>query len=110
MNTTFLEFDKSKWKPHPKYSGLYVSNFLSGEENYGFRVFWVKVIPESEIPVHSHEVTEIYLIWQGEGEVTIGEEVKVLGAGTIFASPAGAEHSMKNAGEEDLIILAIFPS
>lgn len=107
-NTIILEFDNRSWEPHPKYSGLYVKHFLSGEENYGFRIFWVKVTPGHEVPIHTHEITEVYLIWEGKGEMEINGEVKMFSKGTIFASPAGVEHGMKNAGDEDLIILANF--
>ena len=96
--------DDAEWVKHEEYPGVFVKPFLTGEEGLGFKTVWVKVVPGGEILLHTHDVTEVFLIWQGEGN--IGEET--LRRGAIMAAPAGQEHFLRNDGAEDVILLANF--
>jgi quercetin dioxygenase-like cupin family protein len=110
MKTIVLDFNTQDWKPHEKFTGLYTKPFLSGKEGFGFKSYLVRVLPGAEIPVHTHDVTEIFLIYSGTGTAYVeGEYVEVSG-GTIIAAPAGKEHGMKNTGSQEMIILANFES
>lgn len=59
-------------------------------------------IPAGEIPHsgHTHNDTEeMIIIKEGELKVTLGEESKILGAGSVVVIMPGDEHSIYNAGE-----------
>ena len=61
--------------------------------------------------VHAHEgADKFYLVLQGEGEFTVGDEVKNLGAGTVIMAPAGIPHGVTNVTDERLsVLVAIAP-
>lgn len=51
--------------------------------------------------------TERYVIIQGRGEVSIGDLVEEVSVGDVVIIPAGVPQKMLNAGEQDLIFLAV---
>ena len=59
-------------------------------------------------PFHRHHVIhEMFYVLSGEGEVRIGKERMPIGAGSLIASPAGAEaHQIVNSSKEELRYLA----
>jgi mannose-6-phosphate isomerase-like protein (cupin superfamily) len=76
-----------------------------GSENLA--VTWVEGEPGSEQAVHSHEGREqVYVIIQGTGAMRVGEEVEEVSAGTAILVPPGADHSIRNIGEENLIYVS----
>lgn len=57
---------------------------------------------------HYHPVAEeSYYILAGQARLELGEEVVQLGPGDAVAIPAGTAHQIDNAGETDLIFLAV---
>lgn len=62
--------------------------------------------PGQEQKVHSHaENDKVYLVLEGIGTFTIGEEVHVLGPDQIVCAPAGLPHGVANAGKNRLSVL-----
>jgi uncharacterized cupin superfamily protein len=59
-------------------------------------------------PFHRHHVIhEIFYVLSGEGEIRIGDERKPIRAGSLIASPAGAEpHQIINTSSSELRYLA----
>jgi uncharacterized cupin superfamily protein len=59
-------------------------------------------------PFHRHHVIhEMFYVLSGEGELRIGEERKPIRAGSLIASPAGAEaHQIVNTSSGELRYLA----
>lgn len=56
---------------------------------------------------HHIETEEIYYIVQGNGRMTVGDEVREVGAGDAVFIPAGKVHSLKNTGDADMILLLV---
>jgi mannose-6-phosphate isomerase-like protein (cupin superfamily) len=50
---------------------------------------------------------EIYFVLSGEGEMSVDEETRHVGAGDATWIPAGAAHSLENSSQEDLVILVV---
>ena len=72
------------------------------------RTFWgdqmllslVEVEANTEMPLHTHPEEQGGIIIEGEFELGIGGEVKVLKPGDIYIIPGGAEHYAKALGKK----------
>jgi mannose-6-phosphate isomerase-like protein (cupin superfamily) len=55
--------------------------------------------------VHTHAGQDkFYFVMEGEGTFTIGEEMRVVGPGTVVWAPAEMEHGVENHGEDRLTL------
>ena len=61
--------------------------------------------------VHAHQgADKFYLVLEGSGSFTVGEEERTAGAGTVVVAPAGIPHGVTNAANERLsLLVAIAP-
>jgi quercetin dioxygenase-like cupin family protein len=61
--------------------------------------------------LHAHSgADKFYVVLEGAGVFTIGEEERDAEMGAVIAAPAGIQHGVKNAGSERLTLLvAISP-
>ena len=79
------------------------------------RTFWgeqmlfshVTLTPNSVVPAHSHPHEQGGIVIQGEMELTIGDETRLLKVGDMYIAPGGVEHSVV-AGPDGCIALDIF--
>src|SRR6266542_1504878 len=70
-------------------------------------VTWVEGSPGSEQPLHRHEHNEqAYVIVQGRGLMTVGDERQEVSRGTLILIPPGEAHSVWNIGEEPLVYVS----
>ena len=64
--------------------------------------------PGQEHAAHAHEGQDkLYVILEGAGIVTIGDETDHLTAGDAAFAPAGIIHSIRNPGPARLTVMAI---
>jgi quercetin dioxygenase-like cupin family protein len=64
--------------------------------------------PGQEHKLHAHAGQDkFYLVLEGSGEVTVGDETQTLSAGDAAFAAAGVPHSVRNTGSERLVILSI---
>jgi len=71
------------------------------------RTFWgeqmllslVEVEADTEMPLHTHPEEQGGIIIEGEFEIGIGGEVKVLKPGDVYIIPGGVEHYAKARGK-----------
>lgn len=64
--------------------------------------------PGQEHKAHAHEGQDkLYLVLEGSGEVTVGDQTELLTAGDLALAPAGILHSVRNPGPARLVVLAI---
>ena len=57
---------------------------------------------------HHHVETEkVYYILQGAGRMTVGDEVREVGAGDAVFIPRGHTHTLANTGREPMTILLV---
>lgn len=95
-----------------------IPNFNGGEKYIRAKMFndgKVRILygilePGASIGMHEHTENseEVYCI-SGVAKVYIDDEVEILKPGMAHYCPKGHRHSMKNEGEEDLIIFAAVP-
>jgi mannose-6-phosphate isomerase-like protein (cupin superfamily) len=61
--------------------------------------------PGSGIGYHEQKEDEIYYVLSGRGVMTIDDKAFDVGPGTAILTRPGSSHGLKQAGNEDLVIL-----
>ena len=57
---------------------------------------------------HAHcERDKLYVVLEGSGELTIGEESQTVTPGDVALAPADVEHSLTNPGPERLVVMTV---
>ncbi|HVE75436.1 MAG TPA: cupin domain-containing protein [Actinomycetota bacterium] len=69
-----------------------------------------RMAPGDRIPLHTHSIDEVIVIDEGQGEVTVGNDLKSVSSGTVVFVPAGTPHGTRNLGDGVLKLHAVFPS
>src|SRR5215467_14146316 len=94
-----------KVKYQPKGSQFYFdvgvgSVCLSGGDTGGaYCLLEMALAPGMSVPRHTHtREDEAYVVLTGELEVTVGDEVFVLGAGDTLMAPRNIPHRLRNSG------------
>ena len=55
---------------------------------------------------HAHDVADkFYVVVEGRGLFSVGDEAREVGAGTVVWAPAGAPHGVENRGDTRLTLL-----
>ena len=73
-------------------------------------IFEQWVAPGHGAPTHSHPVEEVLTVRDGEAEMWMGEERKIVMAGQALIVPAGRLHGFRNSGTTTLHIHAVLAS
>ena len=63
--------------------------------------------PGREIKPHIDPMEEIYFIMNGQGEISVDNEIKHVGPGDAIWIPTGSRHGLANTGSEECVILVI---
>ena len=71
-------------------------------------VVYLEVDPGKRIPPHTHSADEIFVVLQGTGVVTAGDDQWEASTGAIAVAPAFARHGWENTGPETLKLVAFF--
>jgi len=75
---------------------------LSAATGSSNTVVYLEVDPGKRIPPHTHTADEVFVVLQGRGIVTAGDEQWEASAGALAVAPAFARHSWENTGPETL--------
>lgn len=69
---------------------------------------WACMKPAKNFEPHYHEdMEEVFIIIQGEAEITVNKETSQLSIGDAVFIPARAVHKMSNTGRSDLVYIAV---
>lgn len=64
------------------------------------------LLPGQAQKVHAHDDSDkVYMVLEGTGRFTIGDETRELGRGHAAIARAGAPHGVANASDEKLVLL-----
>lgn len=64
--------------------------------------------PGQEHAAHAHTGQDkLYVVLEGEAEITVGDEKQVIGAGGGAFAASGVMHSVRNCGSSRLVVLAV---
>jgi mannose-6-phosphate isomerase-like protein (cupin superfamily) len=73
------------------------------------QVVLMSILPGEDIGREVHEVVDQVLVFvKGAGQAVVGGETHDIGAGDIFAVPAGTEHDFINTGDEVLKLFTVY--
>ena len=90
--------------------GGQVSHLLLATGQFGSQnlsVTWVEGEPGSEQPLHSHPINEqVYVIVEGRGAMTVGDETEEVGPGAAILVPPGTDHSIRNIGKARIVFIS----
>jgi mannose-6-phosphate isomerase-like protein (cupin superfamily) len=96
--------------PRNERGGGQVSYLLLAEGQFGaseLTVTWVEAAPNSEQPLHDHPDSEqVYVIVQGQGRMTVGDEVSEVTRGMLIFVPPRTRHAIQNIGTGGLIYVS----
>ena len=73
-----------------------------------FKALWVLVESGKETPIHRHHEEEVFLVYQGSGVASGAGEVLEVSAGDVLYFPPFNNHTIRNTGEEDLVVFDVF--
>jgi quercetin dioxygenase-like cupin family protein len=99
------------WQEYPGHFGGALSKALVGPEHtteglVDFRIS--RYAPMAYVEVHSHAVqSQIYYVLEGEGTLTLGEEVRIMKPHDYVLVPPGLTHGISNQGLEALVFFVI---
>lgn len=68
------------------------------------------IYAEGRIPLHYHEVEEVLIILEGKARLTLNEEITTVTAPVTIVIPARQLHALQPQGEEEVHLLAFFPT
>jgi sugar phosphate isomerase/epimerase/mannose-6-phosphate isomerase-like protein (cupin superfamily) len=73
-----------------------------------FQSAWGYLHPGEEMELHSHPTEEIYLVFEGNGVVTVGPRKKEVTAGDVVFIPPNQMHTMSNKSSKPLLWMALW--
>lgn len=104
-----VDFESLSWDTHPRFPGILMKALLTPEDNTLANVSLVRVPPNCEVGKHRHPTqVETVFMMKGMSILTVGDSEQPLNAGQIVAIPIGVEHALRNAGAEDVELMAFF--
>ena len=103
-------FVKQRKKSAREERGGQTSYLLLGKGDFGsthLAITWVECGPNSQQALHAHTAIEqVYVIVQGRGEMIVGDEREMVGAGAMVFVPPGTDHAIRNPGDETLVYVS----
>jgi quercetin dioxygenase-like cupin family protein len=78
---------------------VFWQTLVSGE---GLTLGVAKLAPGDAVHEHRHEQSEVYLVLEGAGVVTVDGEAQEVGEGSAVLIPGNALHSCENTGDGEL--------
>lgn len=106
----FDESDPDDFRPNSKWA-LVVD---PGQTHQTFvdniALIFEEIAPGDRIPLHTHPIHEVIVIDEGEPEITVGDETRGVGRGTVIFIPAGTPHRTRNMSIRPVRLHAMFPS
>jgi len=70
---------------------------------------YVELVPQAEIPIHSHPHEQLGLIIEGELDMEIGEERRTLRPGDTYVIPGGVRHGVRSGPRGALVLDVFYP-
>ena len=66
------------------------------------------LLPGQEQHLHDHPAQDkFYLVLDGAGSFTVGDDTRTCGAGELILAPAGVPHGVRNDGDVMLTFLTV---
>jgi quercetin dioxygenase-like cupin family protein len=100
--------ESSDWKPiRPEFTEGIVGKGLAPKGTRNIDVTVTRVQPGGGFSLHVDPYHHVLYIFQGEGEVRLGEDVYPINPETVVEVPAGEVHAYRNKGDTEMILLTL---
>jgi mannose-6-phosphate isomerase-like protein (cupin superfamily) len=76
----------------------------------GISVFVVRTPPGRAVELHTHPYAETFVLLEGAGRWTAGEDVVELRANQMLVVPPETPHGFRNTGEQPLLVVSVHES
>jgi mannose-6-phosphate isomerase-like protein (cupin superfamily) len=73
----------------------------------GVSMFVTRTPPGAAVGLHVHPYPETFLLLEGRGRWTRGDEVVELGPEDLLVVPPGTPHGFRNVGDEPLLVVSV---
>ena len=88
--------------------GVEFSVLLPRERSECVEILLERYPKDLAFPVHQHkECEQTYLVLEGEGEVSVGGEVRRIVKGGVVYIPRLTDHSVRNVGSSELVYVVV---
>ncbi len=111
MDGKTIDSAKVEWSihPNPKHVGVLMQTLVDSQTNPLATVHRVRIASGGEIVPHVHDKSaETFLITSGRALCTMGDVTTEFRAGNLGYAPAGTRHGLKNLGDEEVHLVAVF--
>ena len=106
----FDESDPDDFRPNSKWA-LLVDPGGKGEIHVdNITLIFEEIGVGDRIPLHVHPIHEVIVVDEGDAQVTLGDETRDVGRGTVVFIPAATPHGTRNSGDRPVRLHAMFPS
>ena len=65
---------------------------------------WVRIEPNTEMPLHHHPQEQFGVMLEGHLELTIGDETRLIGPGTAYTIPGDVPHQARTHADGCLVL------
>lgn len=108
-NLQVIDATSLSWVPHRAFAGVYAQSIVDAETGTDLEVKLVRVVPGAEIGLHTHEGSaETFYILAGQGLICTEDQAQPCHPGVCVHAKSGVVHGVKNTGEGELQLLAVF--
>jgi mannose-6-phosphate isomerase-like protein (cupin superfamily) len=76
----------------------------------GITVFVVRTPPGGSVDLHVHPYGETFVLIEGHGRWTAGDEIVELGPEQVLVVPPDTPHGFRNTGERPLLLVSVHDS
>jgi len=76
----------------------------------GVSVFVVRTPPGKAVDIHVHPYSETFVLLEGSGRWTAGDDVVELGPNQMLVVPPETPHGFRNTGEGSLLVVSVHES
>ena len=76
----------------------------------GITVFVVRTLPGTSVELHVHPYAETFILLEGAGTWTAGDEVVELHENQMLVVPPQTPHGFRNTGDRSLLVVSIHES
>lgn len=103
------EDDPDDYRPDSELAVILDPTDEDGEFVSGLTVFYERIAPGDEIPLHQHTLDEVFFVDEGRVEAEVGDDRDVVGPGVTVFVPARTPHGFRNVGDGVARVHAVFP-
>jgi quercetin dioxygenase-like cupin family protein len=99
--------DQVSWQLLPGFDKVFNKSLVGREDSDSYILVMNRIDPDGSVLPHSHPEESSYLIVEGKGVATLGEEEFEVLPGSVVHMKPGTRHGIANPGSEDLLYIEV---